>query len=230
MAEIILLQGRSGSGKSTALETLPPNETVIIRPTNKPMPSGDAIFKGRIFTKEKLEQLSSAVDDVNTKHLAVKYVVIEDFSHYFVERITSTQFTSVGKGNGIFEQYNKLAKDVMDLVRAILRMRNSMRVILVHHTEEDASGYRQFRVYGKLLAEKMDPVSYIRIVLHARFLPDGKTRDEKYMLQTNEDGTHQAKTPKGMFIEDFIPGDMYAVMKRIDSYEQEQAKKAAEQK
>ena len=166
------------------------------------------------------------VTQIDEKRPNVRYVVIEDFSHYFVERTTSKEFTSAGKGNGIFEQYNKLAKDVMDLIRGILKLRKNMRVVLVHHTEEDATGYRQFRVYGKLLGEKMDPVSFVRIILHARFVADGKTRDEKYVLQTNEDGNHQAKTPKGMFGDDFIRGDMYAVMKRIDEYEKEQLAKA----
>ena len=38
MASIILVEGKSGTGKSTSLETLPPESTILCTPNGKPLP------------------------------------------------------------------------------------------------------------------------------------------------------------------------------------------------
>lgn len=231
MAEIILVLGRSGSGKSTSLSEIDPTTSIILRPNKKPLPFGDhkwnnvgAGKKSRLMLTKNFSELSAMLDKVQ-EAAAIKNCFIEDFSHFFVQRITSNEFSAQGKGNGVFERYNALAKDVMDIISKVLDMRDDLRVFIMHHTESDETGYRQFRVFGKLLGEKMDPVSYTRTVLHARVLPDKETPAERYVFQTNDDGSYQAKSPAGMFDAMFIPNNMNEVIKRMDAFQQEQINK-----
>ncbi|KKM22041.1 hypothetical protein LCGC14_1629320, partial [marine sediment metagenome] len=97
MAELILYIGNSGTGKSTALRNLPPEDTIILTPNGKslPFPGGRKFIRGENFfinnnliggsktPKNELEKLDlkEFIEQVanNTKR---KYLVIEDFTHF----------------------------------------------------------------------------------------------------------------------------------------------------
>jgi hypothetical protein len=225
MAEIIILEGPSGSGKSASLEDLPVKESIIITPNTKPLPfrGGDTKWGKRKMLKKSFTELSEALDQVE-KAAKVKYCVIEDLSHYFNERIQSPSFMSQTSGNQAFERYNVLARDVMHtLFYKAQQMRPDLKVVIIHHVDKDTDGRQQFRVFGKLLGDKLDPVSYVRIVLHSRVLMDQKDLDKRYVFQTNDDGMHQAKSPNGMFDNMFIPNKLYAALQAVEQYDVPQA-------
>lgn len=227
MAEIIIVEGPSGSGKSASLEDLPIKESVIITPNTKPLPfrGGDASWGKRKMLRKSFAELSNALDQVD-KNATLKYCVIEDLSHYFNERIQSPTFMSQTAGNQAFERYNVLARDVMHtLFYKAQQMRADLKIVVIHHVDKDNDGRQQFRVFGKLLGDKLDPVSYVRIVLHSRVLMDQKDLDKRYVFQTNDDGMHQAKSPSGMFSDMFIPNKLYAALKAIENYDVPEKKK-----
>ncbi len=220
-----MIEGLSGVGKSTALRTLPPDRTVIITPNSKPLPwkGGDASYGKRKQFAQTLEELPLKIQGLHDKNGPGKmdYLVIEDFSHYIAERIGSKSFAGQNSGNAAFARYDALARDVMDAVfNKAKTLRPELKIILIQHTEFDNnSGRYTFKKSGKLLGDKLDPVSYMRIVLHARALGGKENPAERYVFQTQDDGVYEAKSPMGMFEQMFIPNDMMAVMKAVEDYD-----------
>lgn len=216
---------------------MPVGRTVIITPNTKPLPfpGGTQKFKdkGRILLIETFEELGKTIEDVAEQlpQTKTQYIVVEDFSHYFHERIMSPQFVSMTAGNAAFDRYNILARDVMNSIFTLpKRIKHPrLKIVLIHHTEDDKMGKERFRTFGQLLKEKLDPQSYVRIILHSR-TTDKKKAEERYVFQTNDDGVHEAKTPMGMFDEQFIANDLFAVLKRIDEYDGVEEAAPAEKK
>ena len=228
MAEVILVQGESGSGKSTSLRNMPIGKSVIITPNTKPLPfpGGDKNWGARKMFRKSLTELSASLDALGGEepkkdsYKKIKYIIVEDFSHYMNERIQSPSFMSQGTGNSGFERWAVLARDVMhSIFYKAAELRSDLKIILLHHTEKDNEGRSVFRSFGKLLKEKLYPVSYIRIVLHSRVMHENKKLSERYVFQVNDDGLFEAKTPMGIFDKEFIPNDLYATLQRIEAYD-----------
>lgn len=84
MANICIILGKSGTGKSTSIKTLNPKETVIINVLGKKLP-----FKGssgmyneenkNIFKRESYLEVISLLENINKSASYVKTVVLEDF-------------------------------------------------------------------------------------------------------------------------------------------------------
>lgn len=220
MPSIILVQGKSGTGKSTSLETLPPEETVMFSPNGKPLPfpgSRTKYVEGtNQFTTSSLVQLKSLIELLGTKRPNTKYVVIDDFTHYFNARMMDASFTASkdwGKWNvfaaDVFAIIKKAAEALPETVEA---------VIIMHHTSLNDDGVQSFKSSGKLLEQTIDVVSYFTYVLHSLVLSK-ENGEADYKFLTNFDGSHEAKTPKDCFPERFVDNDMMDVLKTIKTYE-----------
>lgn len=245
MAEVIIVEGRSGTGKSRSLIEIPPELSFMITPNSKPLPfkGGDAKWgvgktkegadgKAKDISRKRLvkdlESIPKMLEIVD-RNPKIKYCIVEDFSHYFHERILSPKFMAQTSGNQAFDRYNVLARDVMDAIFNKAKfMRDDLKIILIHHTDADNSGKERFRIFGKLLGDKLDPVSYTRIVLHTRVIQGKENPAEKYVFQTQDDGVYEAKSPEGLF-EEFIPNDLYAALLAIEEYDKESTPKTNEQ-
>ncbi|MCF0114418.1 MAG: AAA family ATPase, partial [Erysipelotrichaceae bacterium] len=83
MANVILIMGKSGTGKSTSIKTLNPDETVIINPLGKMLP-----FRGsnKLYNAEKKnsfqvsdwQQIINYLNSINTNVPNVKNIVLDD--------------------------------------------------------------------------------------------------------------------------------------------------------
>lgn len=224
MPSIILCEGKSGTGKSTSLENLPPETTVLLSPNGKPLPfrgSRKMYVEGKNqFTTSSLTKLRELVKQTPKAKPKTEYIVIDDFTHYFNSRTMDASFIAQNSGNAAFAKWNVFASDVFAVIKeAAESLPDSIKaVIIMHHTQLNDDGIQAFQSSGKLLEQTINVVSYFTYVLHSiiRPLEEGNV---EYVFLTNADGVHEAKTPKGCFEDRFIPNDMLDVVKTIEAYE-----------
>ena len=221
MAEAILVMGKSGTGKSSALRTLPPQQTIVLKPNAKSLPfpgSEKNYVKGRnLFIKENLDDIYPALKEISDKAPKIHYVVLEDFTHTFSARIFSPQFLARNTGGEAFQRWNDFGASVFGAIFAHIQdLRDDLYIIVIHHTEVKEDGSIGFKSAGKLLDNTIDFPSYFTYIFHSLVL----TKDEgvQYVFQTNLDGIRHAKTPYGVFDKLYVRNDMLEVISKIEAY------------
>lgn len=226
MAEVIIIEGPSGTGKSTCLRNIDPvlRKACIFTPNTKPLPfkGGDHKWGKRKVLLDEINLIPGLLESWSRK--GVELFVIEDFSHFFIGRILSDGFMAQSTGNAVFERWKIFARDVMQSIflKAAMLPAN-VKIVILHHTETNESGYNKFKIFGKLLADHLDPVSYVRIVLHTTILGDKEDMAERFVFQTQQNSLREAKTPMGMFDKEYIPNDLELVLQAIEAYDKAEA-------
>lgn len=225
-AETIAIVGESGTGKSTSLRNLNPEETFIISTTGKPLPfrgwkkkyspikiSADGIL-GNYFTSSKWDQILKILQIVDKKMPHIKQVIVDDFqyvlSYEFVDRATETGY----------QKFSELAQHAMEILRYSEKMRDDCKMIFLTHSENvgDAMNPKYvIKTVGKLLAEKVTLEGLFTYIFFTR-VGEGADGRMEYKLLTNSDGTCVAKTSYGMFEEMEIDNDLNEIIKVIDEY------------
>ena len=225
-AETIAIVGESGTGKSTSLRNLNPEETFIISTTGKPLPfrgwkkkyspikiSADGI-SGNYFTSSKWDQIMKILQIVDKKMPHIKQVIVDDFqyvrSYEFVDRATEVGYT----------KFTELAQHAMEILRYAEKMRDDCKMIFLTHSENvgDAMNPKYvIKTVGKLLAEKVTLEGLFTYIFFTR-VSEGTDGRMEYKLLTNSDGTCVAKTSLGMFEEMEIDNDLNEIIKVIDEY------------
>ena len=233
MPSIILCEGKSGSGKSTSLENLPPETTILFSPNGKPLPFRGArkmYIEGKNqFTTSSLTKLKAFLETTPKAKPKTEYIVIDDFTHFFNSRVMDASFIAQNSGNAAFAKWNIFAADVFAVIKeATESLPDTIKaVIIMHHTQLNDDGVQAFQSSGKLLEQTINVVSYFTYVLHSLVRPIDEGNVE-YGFLTNADGLHEAKTPKGCFVDKFIPNDMLYVLKTIEAYENDEVVEVVE--
>lgn len=227
MARAILVEGLSGTGKSTALRNLPPKQTLLITPNGKQLPFpgarknyvpvDPATGQGNVFVTDQLNDIRGHLQWAD-KVTKFKYVVIDDLSHFFSARIMDPDFIAKSSGGAAFAKWNVFGSDVFNAMFATFpSLREDMTIIVNQHTSLDDMGQYTFKSPGKLLTNVIDPVSYFTYVIHS-MLTKGDN-GMKYQFIVNNDGVHEAKTPMGCMPEMYMDNDIFAVIQYIEKYE-----------
>ncbi|MFA6917016.1 MAG: AAA family ATPase [Parachlamydiales bacterium] len=235
MAEFILVNGQSGSGKSTAANTLNPEKTVIICPENKILPFAGAKVKyktiidkdGNIDMKKsnflpinKVMQpnpgkratdpgVFETLEYIDEQRPEIKVVLIDTFTYAMVESV----MRDINVDN--YKKFNVFAQEFYDLVKMIPKLRNDLFVIMTAHVDEetDFSGVRRtgFKVpAGKLTKQMLVPEGLFTVVLFSEStVLDGKPI---FYFSTVNSGFNTCKSPAGMFPGNFIPNNYRFVM------------------
>lgn len=224
MSNLVLVMGESGSGKSTSIKSLNPKETIVFNILGKRLP-----FKGsaanyndenkNIFKIEKYDTILTYLDSINTKKPEVKNIVIDDAIY-----IMRTEFFDRSKEVG-FNKYNELADHFRKIIAKCGSLRDDLNIFMLLHTESieaDGSivGYKSSSV-GKLLDKMYRPEENTAITLFAqpKFDDKGKATYGFYTHKMKVNGIEiPAKTPEGMFEEDWIPNDLGLVCKAMKEY------------
>lgn len=235
--EIVLIEGLSGSGKSYAWRNVPIEQSVIITPNEKSLSFGgttkwqDTKVKlgekeySRILYTDDLHKLPSLI-----KLLAesgVKNILVEDFTHFMNTYLLSPEFQKQAVGNAAFERWKTFALKVFQVIKTTKEVKGNANakdtiVVLHHHVEfNDKIGRQSFKIFGKMLSDAVDPVSFMTYVLHSIVVPEAKGND-RYRFLVNDDGLHEAKSPPGVFANvnesGTIPNDTWAVLQSIRRY------------
>jgi len=236
MASSILVIGKSGVGKSTALfpnkeldiKGLNPEETFIINISKKALPFPGwkkkyTLFtadnpKGNILFSDSSKTILQCMKHVNEKRLEIKNIVIEDTN------LSSSKTFFDRAGEGGFEMWNSIGQNLGNIVLFKDKFREDLNSIYIFHTSdsETSSGKVETSVktVGKLVDNYLDIPSKFTIVLHStkEFNPI-TDKNERWFYNNDRSGS-PCKSPYGMFKENKTINDMGLILETIKNYEE----------
>lgn len=224
MANICIILGGTGTGKSSSIRGLNPNETLILNVLKKKLPFKKSSL---LYNKDKknlfgVDDHTSAITllescDKNAPH--IKNIVIDD-SIYIMRKEYFRRAKETGYG-----KYTELAQHFQQLISTCENMRDDINVFFILHSEDITSdntitGYKVATI-GKLLDTQYNPVEVVPMVLYSGIKYDDKG-NATYGFYTHrcKEGTVEipAKSPADMFKEDYIPNDLGLVVKAMNEY------------
>jgi len=224
MANAIIILGKSGTGKSSSIKGLDPKETVVLNVLGKKLP-----FKGSstLYNKEaknlfRIDDYTQAINMLQGIDKGASYVhnIIIDDAIYIMRKEYFRRAKEAG-----YSKYTELGMHFQQIISTIENMREDINVFLILHSEDVMSdnsivGYKVSTI-GKLLDSQYNPVEVVPMVLYSSVKYDDKGV-ATYGFYTHRfmDGVIEipAKSPAGMFTEDFIPNDLGIVVKAMKEY------------
>lgn len=224
MSNIIMLLGKSGTGKSTSIKGLDSKETVVINVLGKRLP-----FKGsnslynkenkNLFQRDTYTDIISLIQNISDKAANVKNIILDDFIY-----VMRKEYFSRAKETG-YGKYTELAQHFQQIISTCEKLRDDLTVFMILHSEDVQSdkvttGYKVSTV-GNLVDNCYNPLEVVPMVLYSSVKYDDKGNIE-YGFYTHrcKEGVIEipAKTPDEMFEEDFIPNDLGYVIKKMNEY------------
>jgi len=205
-----MILGQSGTGKSTSIRNLNPDETLLINVQSKALP-----FKGGKvkFSKEAKNLLQSDNPQTIIGLLAkvkdnpqIKIVVIDD-SQY----IMANQFMRASEEKG-FDKFNKIGRYYWDILNACNQLPDDVIVFVMSHIDHDDSGREKAKTIGKMLDDKICLEGMFTMVLKT------KVKDGQYLFCTQNNGNDTVKSPMEMFEQTEIENDLSIVVDAIRNY------------
>lgn len=226
MAQAILIIAESGSGKSTSIETLNPQETFIVNVANKPLPFKGWKSKYKPWTKDTPEgnlyhasnavMIEAAFRYVDTKRTEIKTIVVDDFQY-----MSAFEYFDSADQKG-YDKFTKIAAHLAKVVRIPKDLRDDLTVVFMMHAEDsvDMDGKRKVKAktVGKMIDNALTLEGLFSIVLFGKVKKD-KDGVIRYVFETQNNGENTCKSPKGMFSTAEIPNDLAFVKKAIEDYE-----------
>jgi hypothetical protein len=199
MAVCVLNIGKSGSGKSTSMRNVK-DGFGLINTLGKPLP-----FKSDL--KYVATDDYAKVKDV-LKRSKSPSVVIDDAGYLMTNAFMRGHS---GKANK-FDFYNDMADSFWSLIEFVRTLDGKRIVYFFMHEEESDSGTVKPKTLGKLLDSTVCVEGMFTIVLRSLY------REGRYVFSTQTDGGDVAKSPIGMFAEQYIDNDITQVDKTIREF------------
>jgi hypothetical protein len=219
-SKLIGIVGSTGTGKSTSIKHLNPEETYIINVAKKELP-----FKGSeaLYNTEKknYKELDDAVEITRLLHIIsdkapqIKNVVIED-SNYIMGFNIVSRATEIG-----FTKFSIMARDMVELFREARKLRDDLKVFYFTHPETieeggEVTGYK-IKTAGKLIDNQIVLEGLLTICLYT-YVEENKDGTSTYNFVTNRFKKFPAKSPDGMFTNIKMPNNLQTVVDTIDEY------------
>ena len=218
MGNVIGVIGESGSGKTTAMRNLPPEETFYIDADKKGLnwrgwKTQYSLEKKNYARTDSFTNIWKALDNIDKddQFKGIKYVVIDTLNGMMVGeemRILAMQ------GGDKRSAWTDLAQHGWGIVNKALEMRSDVTVIILCHSEtvSDDNGIVKTRIKtnGRKL-EKLVLESKMTTVVWA------VRQDGKYKFILSADNS-TAKVPLGAFETDEIENDIMIVIKALEEY------------
>ena len=210
MALPVLVEGRSGSGKTFALKNFKPDELGVISVEKGRLPFRSELKVIRIPKWSGGEQQNYG--QVNAAKYAwimnmirkatVKSIAIDDSQYLLANELFDRAYE---KG---YDKYTQMAVNFRNLIHFVNDLEDDDKIVyFLHHSETDSDGREKCKTIGKMLDEKLTIEGCFDIVLYCQ--------DHKFFTQSN--GISTAKSPEGMFDLE-IPNDLKAVDVAIRNY------------
>ena len=201
----VLILGKSGSGKSTALRNFGEKELALINVISKPLPFRKK-FESTKFTDD-YQEIVNAIFKTEKKS-----IVIDD-AGYLITNQFMKNHSKVGGGNAVFNLYNDLGDKYWSLIEFVKNKLPAYKIVYFNmHEDKNDFGDIKPKTIGKLLDEKVCIEGMFTIVLRCI------NENNKHYFSTQSDGSDVAKTPMEMFKEPKIDNDLKMVDTVIREY------------
>jgi hypothetical protein len=215
--------GASGSGKSTSMRNLNPEETVIIATSNKPLPfrwtskykTGKLSEGANLLISHNPSDIIIALRHIDENMPHVKSVIIDD-----AQFLQGFMFMDKAKDKG-FEKFNDIGVAGFAPIKAAMqlqRINKDLDVFVTYHYELDDDGNTKIKTAGKLIDRQITLEGLFTIILFADNEVDPIKKTSDYYFLTNTQGYKKAKSPIDMFSEMKVPNDLVFIKKRINDY------------
>ena len=218
MSRVIGIMGESGSGKTTSMRNLPPDETFYIDCDKKGLNwkgwrQQYNVERKNYWSSDSFSVVSSLMKKINSdeqfKH--IKYIVIDTINGMMVaEEMRILAMQSGDKRSA----WSDLAQNGWSIVNQALELREDLTVIILCHSEtiSDENGIIRTRIKtnGRKL-EKLVLESKMTTVIWA------VRQDGKYKFILSADGS-TCKVPMGSFQKDECENDIMIVLKALEEY------------
>lgn len=220
MAKCIGVMGESGSGKTTAMRNLPPEETFYLDCDKKGLnwkdwknQYSDKTSPPNYWVSDSFSVVSGILRKINEQKnfKNIKYVVIDTLNGLMVaEEMRILAMQSGDKRSA----WSDLAQNGWAIINQALEMRDDLTVIILCHSEtiSDENGIVRTRIKtnGRKL-EKLVLESKMTTVIWA------VRQDGKYKFVLSADGS-TCKVPMNAFSVDEIDNDIMIVIKALEDF------------
>jgi hypothetical protein len=219
-SKLVGIVGSTGTGKSTAIKHLSPNETYIINVAKKELP-----FKGseKLYNKEAknykevddANEITRLLRTISDKAPHIKNIVIEDSNYIMgfnmVDKATETGYT----------KFSLMAKDMVALFKEARMLRDDIVILYLTHPEviEDGGeiiGYK-IKTAGKLIDNQVLLEGLLTVCLYT-YVEEKKDGNVSYNFITNRFKKFPAKSPDGMFSDLRMDNNLQAVVDQVREY------------
>jgi hypothetical protein len=224
MANVVIVLGKTGSGKSTSIKGLDPSKTIILNVLGKRLPfkNSKEIYsedKHNMARVDSYADVTTFLEYVDKKQPQIHSVVIDDMIY-----LMRKEYFARARETG-YTKYTEMALHMQQLTSEIEGMREDLSVFYMLHTENVESEGKIVSVkaatVGSLLDKQYNPIEVATMLLYAqpKFDSKGNAQFGFYTKKTIIDGVEiPAKTPDGMFEDMFIPNDLGYVVKKMDEF------------
>jgi hypothetical protein len=215
MSTSILIIGESGTGKSTAIRTLNPDETYVINIINKPLPfkgwrklyNTDNKEKRNYFGSCAYNEVVQCLNAINKEKPHIKTVIIDDFQYLMADEFMLRAMEKT------YDKFTEIGKHAWEVIKFTEKCRNDLVIIFLSHNEiSEKDGKSRAKTIGKLLNEKITVEGLFTIVLQSEI------KDGEYVFKTQGDEHTVAKSPLDMFKTNYIPNDLQLVIDSVNDY------------
>lgn len=214
MSKAICIMGESGSGKTTAMRTLNPDETYYIDCDGKGLSwkgwrnQYNSEKKNYLVTDQQ-NTILTVMRGIDAKRPNIKNIVIDTINSVMIADERRRQ------AEKNYDKWADLAWAVYDIVTQASKLREDLTVIVLAHTQtevDDTTGERFTRILtnGKKL-NKIGLEKYFTTVLLTKKTADG------FVFETTANKS-TAKTPMGAFDSDEVPNDMQSVLDALAEF------------
>lgn len=215
MSDLIGIVGKSGTGKSTSVRNLNPDETYVISVAGKSLP-----FKGSksLYSTGKKNYVETTdwktivevLKGINEKREDIKNIVIDDGQY-----LMGFEFMNRADERG-FDKFNEIGVHANEVFQTARTLRDNLKVFVLWHPEIGDDGEYKMKTVGKMVDNYITLEGLFEIILYTHV--DVGTEKSDYVFMTNYTKKYPAKSPMGMFEKESIPNDLLLVSQAIDNY------------
>ena len=198
MSILCMVYGQSGTGKSTSLRNINPDEVAVNNVSGKPLPFRTKL---KTYNTDDYNKILNALSKTERKS-----IVIDDATYLMVG-----EFMRNAKVAG-FQKYTDMAVSFNNLIEFASKLPDDVIVYFMGHSEQADDGREHFKTIGKMLDNYVTVEGKFTIVLKT------VVQDGRYMFSTQNNGQDTVKSPLGLFDNLLIDNDLKFVDEKIREY------------
>lgn len=222
-----MILGESGSGKSSGIRNLDPKATIVFSCLGKGLPVKNSGKNYPVWNKETCPDGNLIITSSAKSIIQWLKYISEKMPHITTIVIDDSTFLSAKEldrrrdENG-YQKFNDIAHDFLQITEIANTLREGLHVFFLYHSVTTGDGiiepqFTRALSHGKMIQEKLASIeAQFELVLLACKIVD-KDNNLSYKFKTR-DINSTAKSPMGMFDEEYIDNDLAQINERIRCY------------